>query len=147
MTISQISARTGVSSRLLRYYEEQSLITPGRDRNGYRVYCDLGVERIEQIRSLLGAGLPTKVIKQVLPRLSGPGITALTDDGHHEVLAALCREAAALQHRIDELEARRAALLRYVGELMCAATPRRGAMSATRPVPRHCAEGPSRRSP
>jgi DNA-binding transcriptional MerR regulator len=118
MTISQMSARTGVSPRLLRYYEEQSLIIPGRDRNGYRVYCDLGAERIGQIRSLLGAGLPTKVIRQVLPRLTGPGITVFDGDGHRDVLAALCREASVLQHRIDELRARREAMLRYADELM-----------------------------
>ncbi|MEU1363407.1 MerR family DNA-binding transcriptional regulator [Micromonospora zamorensis] len=35
-----MTARTGVPQRLLRYYEEQQLVTPGRDVNGYRVYCE-----------------------------------------------------------------------------------------------------------
>jgi DNA-binding transcriptional MerR regulator len=116
MTIGQMTARTGVPPRLLRYYEDRHLIVPGRDRNGYRVYCEIGVERIEQIRSLLDAGLPTKLIKAVLPRLNSPDVTVLAGDGQ-EVLAVLCQEATSLQHRIDELTARRAALLRYAGDV------------------------------
>jgi DNA-binding transcriptional MerR regulator len=121
MTIGQMTARTGVPPRLLRYYEDRNLIVPGRDRNGYRMYCELGVERIGQIRSLLDAGLPTRAIKALLPRLSGADITALSGDSQ-EVLAALCREATSLQQRIDELAARRPAVLRYAEDLLRATT-------------------------
>lgn len=38
MRIKQLSERTGVSSRLLRYYEEQGLLRPRREENGYRDY-------------------------------------------------------------------------------------------------------------
>ncbi|MFG1608700.1 MerR family transcriptional regulator [Actinoplanes sp. NPDC049265] len=117
MTIGQMSARTGVPPRLLRYYEEQHLITPGRDGNGYRVYCEMGVQRIGQIRSLLDAGLQTRAIADLLPRLSGPGIVAPAGDGF-EVLALLCREATALQERIDELTARRAAIIGYAADVL-----------------------------
>ncbi|GIM97123.1 MerR family transcriptional regulator [Paractinoplanes toevensis] len=106
MTIGQMTARTGVPPRLLRYYEDRQLIVPPRDRNGYRVYCELGVARVEQIRSLLDAGLPTKLIKAVLPRLNSSDVTVLSGDGD-EVRTALCREATSLPHRIDELTARR----------------------------------------
>lgn len=119
--ISEMTARTGVPPRLLRYYEDQQLITPARDHNGYRVYCDLGVERVGQIRSLLGAGLPTRLIRQLLPRLSGPDVTVLSGDGG-DVLAALCRESTSLQRRIDELTARRAAVLRYADTLISRAS-------------------------
>jgi len=116
MTIGQMSVRTGVPPRLLRYYEEQRLITPGRDGNGYRVYCEVGVERIGRIRSLLDAGLPTRAIAGLLPRLSGPGVLAPDADGR-EVLAVLCREATALQQRIDHLTARRAAVIAYADDV------------------------------
>jgi len=36
MRIKELSERTGVSARLPRYYEEQGLLTPRREENGYR---------------------------------------------------------------------------------------------------------------
>ena len=38
MLIGELSCRTGVPARLLRYYEEQDLLHPERDSNGYRRY-------------------------------------------------------------------------------------------------------------
>ena len=39
MRIGELSRRTGVPARLLRYYEEQDLMHPERDSNGYRSYA------------------------------------------------------------------------------------------------------------
>ncbi|MEV0133003.1 MerR family transcriptional regulator [Dactylosporangium sp. NPDC050688] len=113
MMIGERAARTGVPQRLLRYYEEQRLITPGRDVNGYRMYCDPGVERVAQIRALLAAGLPTRMIRDLLPCMRGPDPTAL-DGVDAEFVAALRREAASLGARIDDLTARRTAILEFV---------------------------------
>ncbi|MFD5575536.1 MerR family DNA-binding transcriptional regulator, partial [Streptomyces cadmiisoli] len=38
MLIGELSRRTGVSSRLLRYYEAQGLLDAERGPNGYRDY-------------------------------------------------------------------------------------------------------------
>ncbi|WP_326950701.1 MULTISPECIES: MerR family transcriptional regulator [unclassified Amycolatopsis] len=70
MRIKALSERTGVSARLLRYYEEQGLIDPLRQQNGYRDYDEAQVERVRQIRSLLDAGLTTEIIRAVLPCLA-----------------------------------------------------------------------------
>ncbi|MEU4164662.1 MerR family transcriptional regulator [Actinoplanes sp. NPDC026670] len=70
MRIKELSQRAGVSPRLLRYYEEQGLLTPRREENGYRDYDEPLVARVEQIRSLLGAGLTTEIIREVLPCLA-----------------------------------------------------------------------------
>jgi len=51
--IGELSRRTGVSVRLLRYYEEQGLLSPGRAGNGYREYRDGDVDVVRQIRTLL----------------------------------------------------------------------------------------------
>jgi DNA-binding transcriptional MerR regulator len=59
----------GVSPRSLRFYEEEGLIVPGRCSNGYRDYCGSTITRVQVIRSLLEAGLPVRLIKDVLPRL------------------------------------------------------------------------------
>ncbi|MBA4496593.1 MerR family DNA-binding transcriptional regulator [Paenactinomyces guangxiensis] len=38
MNIGEISCRTGVSVRSIRYYEQKGLISPKRQENGYREY-------------------------------------------------------------------------------------------------------------
>ncbi|GAB3413174.1 MerR family transcriptional regulator [Flindersiella endophytica] len=72
MRIGELAKRTNTPPRLLRYYEEQGLLEPERGANGYRDYPEQVVERVTQIRGLLESGLPTKIIKQVLPCLDDP---------------------------------------------------------------------------
>ena len=69
MKIGELSKRTAVPARLLRYYEEQNLLTPARGDNGYRDYPTLAVNRVVQIRGLLEAGFPTEIIRDILPCL------------------------------------------------------------------------------
>ncbi len=71
MKIGELARVTGVSTRLLRYYEQQGLLVSGRLANGYRDYPPQAAERIGQVRGLLASGLPTAVIREVLP-CTGP---------------------------------------------------------------------------
>ncbi|MFC6005361.1 MerR family transcriptional regulator, partial [Streptomonospora nanhaiensis] len=66
MRISELERRTGVSQRLLRYYEEQGLLRPLRLPNGYREYGAADVAAVRHIRAMLAAGLPTAVIGRLL---------------------------------------------------------------------------------
>ncbi|MFD4638264.1 MerR family transcriptional regulator [Lentzea sp. NPDC058436] len=75
MRIKELTERTGVSARLLRYYEEQGLLSPLRQENGYRDYDESSVARVEQIRSLLDAGLTTEIIRAVLPCIAEAAIS------------------------------------------------------------------------
>ncbi|MFE0172337.1 MerR family transcriptional regulator [Streptomyces sp. NPDC059002] len=72
MRIGELSTRTRTPVRLLRYYEEQELIASDRLPNGYRDYEEYVVDRVLQVRGLLDAGLPTRIIKQILPCLNTP---------------------------------------------------------------------------
>jgi len=65
--IGELSRRSGVSQRLLRYYEEQGLLQPRRRPSGYREYQASDVAVVRRIRGLLAAGLPTATIASVLP--------------------------------------------------------------------------------
>ncbi|MCM2390551.1 MerR family transcriptional regulator [Streptomyces albipurpureus] len=67
MRIGELSQRTGVSERLLRYYEEQGLLAPERRPSGYRAYHHDDIATVYRIRSLLAAGLNTALIAQILP--------------------------------------------------------------------------------
>ncbi|MEU4516134.1 MerR family transcriptional regulator [Nonomuraea wenchangensis] len=82
MRIGELVRRTGVSERLLRYYEEQGLLAPERRPSGYREYTETHVETVRRIRCLLSAGLSTATIATVLPCLEPEG----------EVLAPTCRD-------------------------------------------------------
>ncbi|WP_245266900.1 MerR family transcriptional regulator [Saccharomonospora piscinae] len=66
LPIGAVAAATGVSARLLRYYEEQNLLAPARTSSGQRRYDESDIERVGRIRRLLDAGLPTNVIAEIL---------------------------------------------------------------------------------
>ncbi|WP_030339573.1 MerR family transcriptional regulator [Streptomyces sp. NRRL S-1022] len=100
MRIGELSCRTGVPTRLLRYYEEQRLLDPERTGNGYRSYPESAVAQVRQIRGLLDSGLTTGMIRAVLPYLSGPGHLVPSPESVPAETAAL------LQEHIDRIQAR-----------------------------------------
>lgn len=58
----------GVTVRTLHHYDRLGLLRPRRTRNGYRVYCDRDLERLEQVVALKFVGIPLKQIKALLGR-------------------------------------------------------------------------------
>jgi DNA-binding transcriptional MerR regulator len=56
MRIRELAARTGTTTRTLRYYEEQGLLPAGRSANGYRAYDEHHVRLVREIRSLQSIG-------------------------------------------------------------------------------------------
>ncbi|MEV4941634.1 MerR family transcriptional regulator [Streptomyces zaomyceticus] len=113
MRIGELSERTGTPRRLLRYYEEQGLIVADRLPNGYRVYDASNVDRVMQIRGLLDAGLPTRIIKQILPCLNKPRIIHFPD-ATPEMLATLEDERDRMTERIRCLTRNRDAVAEYL---------------------------------
>lgn len=113
MRIGELATRTGTSRRLLRYYEEQGLIVAGRCANGYRAYEEYNVDRVMQIRGLLDAGLPTRIIKQILPCLNKPRVIYFPD-ATPEMLATLEHERDRMTERIACLTRNRDAIAEYL---------------------------------
>jgi DNA-binding transcriptional MerR regulator len=64
--IGELAERTGIPARMLRYYEEQGLLSSERSANGYRSYDEGDVERATRARGLVQAGLTTRLAKVVL---------------------------------------------------------------------------------
>jgi DNA-binding transcriptional MerR regulator len=62
LKIGELAARTGVSIRSLRYYEQQGLLAPVRHENGYRDYSPLAEEQVRTIQLYLSLGLSTEQI-------------------------------------------------------------------------------------
>ena len=65
MRISELSRRTGVSIRSLRYYEQKRLLCARRLSNGYRDLDEEVVERVRTIQMYLGLGLTTEQIEEI----------------------------------------------------------------------------------
>ena len=72
MRIGELSKRTGVSPRSLRYYEEQGLLASSRSGAGQRHYSEAEVQRVSLIRQLFDAGMSSRVIASVLPCVETP---------------------------------------------------------------------------
>ncbi|HCJ67859.1 MAG: MerR family transcriptional regulator [Corynebacterium casei] len=67
MRIGEMAETTGVSARMLRYYEKLGLIEPGaRTSAGYRIYDDADLERVFHIEGLRGLGLSLTEVKSAL---------------------------------------------------------------------------------
>ncbi|MEW1635466.1 MerR family transcriptional regulator [Streptomyces sp. NPDC093801] len=111
MLIGELSRRTGVSERLLRYYERTELIRSERRANGYREYDEGTPETVRRVRTLLAAGLPTRVIRQVLP-CTADGAAALRPCPG--VLDRLRDQLEVLDRRAEELDAARLLLRRTI---------------------------------
>lgn len=56
MRIGELAARTGTTTRALRYYESRGLLAAGRDANGHRTYDEGDVRLLEQIQVLRDFG-------------------------------------------------------------------------------------------
>ena len=67
MRIGDVASRAGVSTRALRYYEEQGLLSPERTANGQRSYPESAVQRVRLIQQFYAAGLPSRTILRMLP--------------------------------------------------------------------------------
>ena len=75
MNIKQAEQISGVSRRNIRYYEQEGLITPTRNReNDYREYSQEDIEVLKKIRILRMVDMPLEQIRDVLQ-----GTKTLTD--------------------------------------------------------------------
>jgi DNA-binding transcriptional MerR regulator len=110
--IGELSERTQVPARLLRYYEEQGLIYSRRLDNGYRDYDERVVERVHKVRGLLDAGIPTRIIRGMLPCL-GQSEDIVVADPDPRLREMLERERDRMTDKIEFLEDNRDRISRY----------------------------------
>jgi DNA-binding transcriptional MerR regulator len=115
MRIGELSQRTDVPTRMLRYYEEQGLLQPARDASGYRSYAPTDTYRALQIRGLLASGLTTEIIRDILPCLDDPEQVRITPRRiSADTAEALQRHLDRVQQRIDCLSRNRDAISAYI---------------------------------
>ncbi|GAA2811722.1 MerR family transcriptional regulator [Crossiella cryophila] len=100
MRIGELAARTGVSVRALRYYEEQQLLVSARSASGQRHYPEGAVGRVQLIQQLYAAGLSSRTILGILP-------CVLTGEVTPELLDRLTTERDRINDQITGLTSTR----------------------------------------
>ncbi|PZE24010.1 MULTISPECIES: MerR family transcriptional regulator [unclassified Curtobacterium] len=110
MNIGELSARSGVSARSLRYYEQQGLLSARRSPNGYRTYTDDAVEKARVIRTMFEIGFSREDVRAVIPCATGRHDTV----DRRAVRGTVERMRDDMSERIDELVRTRAALTEFL---------------------------------
>ena len=96
MTRAAVAERTGVNPETLRYYEKEGLLeTPKRSANGYRLYGEEDLDRLNFISRSKDLGFSLRDIKEFM---------ILTNDGRKP--RKELHDFAAERLRVIRLEAR-----------------------------------------
>ncbi len=99
LQIGELSARTGVSSKTIRYYEDIGLLPePQRADNGYRVYTDEDVERLHFIRRARALDFALDEIAEIL------AFRERNEPPCSHVMDLICRQIDDIESRIRDLE-------------------------------------------
>ncbi|WP_312978633.1 MerR family transcriptional regulator [Corynebacterium sp.] len=102
MLIGEVSRRTGVSTRMLRYYDSHGLVTPShRTSGGYREYSRGDLGRLMKVESLRSLGMG---VEEVRTAIDDPALdVAAVVDRLREETRERIRDEEALLDRLDSL--------------------------------------------
>jgi DNA-binding transcriptional MerR regulator len=99
-TINQLAKLAGVSTRTLRYYDQCGLLPPKTVRsNGYRIYGETEVNRLQQILFYRELGVELSEIGRILAEKDFDGLSALQNH-----LTALREKRARLDRLIGNVQ-------------------------------------------
>ena len=120
LTIGRVSKRTGLPAKTIRFYEDEGLISPPRRAaNGYRLYRENDVLRLQIVRSIRLLGLDLPSIKTLLDHALSVDCATFGE----ELIGTLERQRSEVERRIMDL------------------TQLRDDLSAIEEHVRHCCEG------
>ena len=105
MRISEVSRRTGVSIRSLRYYEQKRLLCARRLSNGYRDLDEEAVKRVQTIQMYLGLGLSTEQIEEILHCAQGSPLPHPLPVCEEALLALYQDKLQDIEHQVAVLTA------------------------------------------
>jgi MerR family copper efflux transcriptional regulator len=105
MNIGEASASSGVSAKMIRYYESVSLIRPaGRTAAGYRRYDESGVRTLRFLKRARGLGFSVQQMRDLLALWRDEGRSKA------EVVELALSHAEALEAKAREINEITAAL-------------------------------------
>ena len=109
-TVSELAKLAGITSRTLRYYDEIGLLSSKRmSSNGYRIYGQKEVDRLQQILFYRELGIPMDEVGRILSDKDFDDLFALQDH-----LDALLEK----RKQLDLLIANVKTLLKQKGEII-----------------------------
>lgn len=115
MQIGEVAARTGLSLRTIRYYEEVGLIGPTtRSPGGFRLYADSDVARLEVVMQMKPLDFGVEDMRDLLGLLDDlaaagadrPRVTGADDPALAALLERLAGYRAAVEERVHALHHR-----------------------------------------
>ena len=117
MRISEVSRRTGVSIRSLRYYEQKRLLCAHRLENGYRDLDEEAIDRVRAIQMYLGLGLTTEQIEEILACTETSPFPRPLPVCEEELLALYQDKLRDVEHQLVVLTALRSRLTERIASL------------------------------
>ncbi|WP_315775336.1 MULTISPECIES: MerR family transcriptional regulator [unclassified Bradyrhizobium] len=114
MKIGELSRRTRVSVRMLRYYEDQGLLAPRRTDAGYRDYGPAEEETVRRIKLLGAAGMTLETIQQLLPCVKSDQPAFTPCDNLRRILA---EQVGLIDQRIETLSQSRTILAGFLSSV------------------------------
>ena len=109
-TVKQVAAMSGVSVRTLHFYDATGLLKPAsHGANGYRLYEEPQLLRLQQILFYRELGFPLKSVRRFLDRPEFQKVAALQShrEALEEQLARTRRLLETIDRTIDHLEGRK----------------------------------------
>ncbi len=113
MKINEVEARVGITKKNIRFYEQEGLLSPRRNReNGYRDYSQQEVDTLMRIKLLRKLGLPLEEIRRlqageqtVADAMRRHMIMLERERSNVERAMALCAELQQAPERLELLDA------------------------------------------
>ncbi|MEA4845998.1 MAG: MerR family transcriptional regulator [Clostridiaceae bacterium] len=100
-TINKLAKMAGISTRTLRYYDQCGILSPARvSSNGYRIYGQKEIDRLQQVLFYRELDVPLEEIKSILSKPDFDGKAAL--ENHLTALIAKRGQIDALIANVEK---------------------------------------------
>lgn len=118
MHIGEVAARTELSLRSLRHWEDVGLLIPfGRTEGGFRLYSERDVEQILVIRRMKPLGFTLDQMSAAMRDIETLHDPSVSNTSQHEARARLDAILADATQRREKLERQLAMADEFIGQL------------------------------